>query len=280
MGALDGKTFVLGIGAQKAGTTWLYAYLNKRPEVYLSPLKEMHYLEAKYLPELREGIEKYFKRKERILFRQQIWPSARRKERLEHMRARLRMGDSNEAYFGYFEKYVPAGCTHFGEVTPEYSLLPKSAFEDLGRRFEKMKLVFLLRDPIDRFFSHLRMEWRAGRVKGESEEALFVRLLDDETYFRNSFYHETFAAVRSVLDETHLHVGFYETLFNDAEIARLCDFLGLDFVPGDYDTRHNAAPKPVELDPRLKELARRRFAPVYDFCKAEFGDRLPAAWNI
>lgn len=280
MSVLDGKTFVLGIGAQKAGTTWLHSYLAQRPAIFLSPLKEMHYLDAKYLPERREGIERYFKRKERTLFRQQIWPSARRRERLEHIRARLRMADSNAAYFEYFEKYVPAQCSHFGEITPGYSVLPQAAFEDLGRRFENLKLVFLMRDPVDRFFSHLRMEWRAGRIEGESEEELFVSLLDDEAYFRNSFYHETIANIRAVLDEKHLHVGFYEDFFNDAEVAGLCEFLGLEFVPGDYATRHNAAPKKSSLDPKLRDLARDRFAPVYDFCKAEFGSRLPENWGV
>ncbi|ABS62952.1 conserved hypothetical protein [Parvibaculum lavamentivorans DS-1] len=280
MSALDGKTFVLGVGAQKAGTTWLQSYLNPRPEVFLSPLKEMHYLEAKYLPGRRAPIEKYFKRKERILFRQQIWPSARRRERLEHIRARLAMADSNEAYFAYFEKYVPAGATHFGEITPEYSLLPRAAFEDLGRRFENMKLVLLLRDPVDRYFSHLRMDWRAGRLKGESEQALFLRLLDDDTYLRNSYYHDTVATIRSVLDERQLFIGFYEDLFNDAEITRLCDFLGLRFLPGAYDVRVNAAAKPATIAPEMASLAREKFAPVYDFCQAEFGARLPASWRV
>ena len=39
---LSDKTFLLGIGAQKAGTSWLYEYLARRDEIFMSPIKEMH----------------------------------------------------------------------------------------------------------------------------------------------------------------------------------------------------------------------------------------------
>ncbi len=276
--ALDGKTFILGIGAQKAGTTWLAEYLDSRPEVFMAPLMEMHYFDAKYVPGHRENIDALFKRKEGILARQQIWPSARRKKRLEHLRARMRMND-DAAYVKYFERYVPAECTHFSEITPEYALLPREVFENIRRYFPQTKVVFLMRDPVDRFYSQLRMNLRAGRAQGGSEEELFVSFLNEPRYIDKTSYQETLPVVRSAFTEDQIHIAFYENLFGDAEMARLCDFLGLTFVPGAYDKKANAAPKPAKLDPKLAALARERFAPVYDFCRAEFGERVPASWR-
>jgi hypothetical protein len=37
----------IGIGAQKAGTTWLYRNLQEHPEVWLPPEKELHYFDEK-----------------------------------------------------------------------------------------------------------------------------------------------------------------------------------------------------------------------------------------
>ena len=37
------KPDFLGIGAQKAGTKWLYDQLIPHPQVYLTPIKEIHY---------------------------------------------------------------------------------------------------------------------------------------------------------------------------------------------------------------------------------------------
>lgn len=37
------KIFILGIGAQKAGTTWLYQYIKNSPKANLGQLKEYHF---------------------------------------------------------------------------------------------------------------------------------------------------------------------------------------------------------------------------------------------
>ena len=38
----------LGIGAQKAGTTWIHKNLSKHPDLYLPPEKEIHYWDIQY----------------------------------------------------------------------------------------------------------------------------------------------------------------------------------------------------------------------------------------
>ena len=37
------------VGAQKAGTTSLYHYLNQHPQVYMSPRKEPHFFEGMHI---------------------------------------------------------------------------------------------------------------------------------------------------------------------------------------------------------------------------------------
>ena len=37
------KTFILGIGAQKAGTSWLHQYINNDQRANLGQMKEYHY---------------------------------------------------------------------------------------------------------------------------------------------------------------------------------------------------------------------------------------------
>jgi hypothetical protein len=43
-------TFVLGIGAQKAGSSWLHAQLNRRRDAEFGFLKEYHIHDARTLP--------------------------------------------------------------------------------------------------------------------------------------------------------------------------------------------------------------------------------------
>jgi hypothetical protein len=44
-----------------------------------------------------------------------------------------------------------------GEVTPEYGLLPPEGIEHVKRLNPRMKIIFLMRDPVERCWSHLRM---------------------------------------------------------------------------------------------------------------------------
>ena len=38
----------LGIGAQRAGTTWLHSTLASHPEIWMPRIKEIHYFDRKY----------------------------------------------------------------------------------------------------------------------------------------------------------------------------------------------------------------------------------------
>jgi len=262
--SLDGKTFILGIGAQKAGTTWLHEYLQARPEVFLSPLKELHYFDAKHLPESCARFHRVFEEQEARLERRWRWPGSRRVELLRHVKDRVRMIRDDAAYVEYFERHVPAACSLFGEITPSYAQLPSSGFEDIARRFERIKVIFLLRDPVDRFFSHFRMRMRRHGRDRVVEDA-FIAAMDDADFVEKSFYQETYATLRSVFADADIHIGFFEELFCDAEVGRLCAFLDLDFIPGAYDMKANAAPDDMTLDPDLRARARDRFDDVYRF---------------
>ena len=43
----------LGIGAQKAGTTWLWENLRRHPEIFVPDKKELHYFDNKFDQSLR-----------------------------------------------------------------------------------------------------------------------------------------------------------------------------------------------------------------------------------
>ena len=47
-----GGVFLLGLGAQKAGTTWLHEQLQRRADTDFGVLKEYHVHDARTMPEL------------------------------------------------------------------------------------------------------------------------------------------------------------------------------------------------------------------------------------
>ena len=51
----------LGIGAQKAATSWFWTNLRAHPEVWMPPFKELHYFDHLYVPEHRAWTTWYIK---------------------------------------------------------------------------------------------------------------------------------------------------------------------------------------------------------------------------
>ena len=107
------------IGAQKGGTNALYRFLRQHPGIGMSSRKEVHLFDS---PEYSSD-----------------WTPERIDER----------------YRSFFEHHE--GERIRGEATPIYLFLPEIARE-LARYNPELKLIVLLRDPVERAISHYYME--------------------------------------------------------------------------------------------------------------------------
>jgi hypothetical protein len=136
--SIEEKTFILGVGAQKAGTTWLASYLGARFEVYIPGLKELHYFNNSWPGEVG-GLTNgdFVRRLAAQAAAMQSQDLATRRMALPVLRAlldRLAMIDGGDAaYFAFFRDRIADHHTHFGEVTPDYALLPAEAFRHTAR---------------------------------------------------------------------------------------------------------------------------------------------------
>ena len=107
------------VGVQKGGTNALYRFLREHPEIGMSSRKEVHLFDA---PEYSGA-----------------WTPKQIDER----------------YRPFFEHCPDAGLR--GEATPIYLYVPEIARE-LARYNPELKLIVLLRDPVERAISHYYME--------------------------------------------------------------------------------------------------------------------------
>ncbi len=131
------NTFI--VGAAKAGTTSLYEYLSQHPQVYMSPVKEPHYF------------------------------------------SRVRPSDSQKRFIKpvldpgkYAELFIGAqGSKIIGEASPSY-LSDLDAARRIKKASPDAKIIIILRDPIERAYSHYLMDVRLGIQKKEFFEALIA----------------------------------------------------------------------------------------------------------
>ncbi|WP_019531043.1 sulfotransferase [Dasania marina] len=148
----------LCIGAQKSGTTWLYENLSKHDDVWVTPVKELHYFNRVCLnsellgywdmPHPR-GMERY----------KGLCIPPRLKQ-LSWIRHYYGYGLSKDWYYRLFDERYTGGKV-CGDITPDYSTL-----EDKGVKYVKevvgaqTPIIFIVRDPIERSWSAAKMIFR------------------------------------------------------------------------------------------------------------------------
>lgn len=129
------------VGAAKAGTTSLYAHLRSHPEVWMSAWKEPHFF-ANVAP-------------------------------ASQMRHLVRTFSELE----YLQLFAGAEAFRVrGEASPSY-LWDKDAAIRISERVPEARIIILLRDPVERAYSHYLMDVREGLQRHPFLQAL---LIDDK----------------------------------------------------------------------------------------------------
>jgi hypothetical protein len=236
------------IGAQRCGTTSLYKYLAEHPRFVSATLKTkgVHFFDMNY----DKGMAWY------------------------------RAHFPTSAYRALFRARNGADLVT-GEASPYYLFHPEVPYR-LAQHLPTVKLIVMLRDPIERTYSqwqhelsrgfeHLdrfedALDAEDGRLAGEVK-----RMNADPDYASFSHQHHSYVArsqyadqvevYRSLFPAAQIHVMKAEDFFSDpgVEYARVLEFLGLPAHDlGDYK-KHNGY-KRTAMDPTTRERLVAHFA--------------------
>jgi hypothetical protein len=277
---LAGKLFLVGLGAQKAGSTWMARYLASHPQVYVPRLKELHYFDAVYMPRLCGHVPGRMARLAKDVaddvFGEDGRISRKKFDRLTAVIDRLQMTfDRKYRYLQFFEDRVTNEDV-FCDITPAYSILDKDGYEAILKTHPDVRFVFILRDPVDRFWSAVRMGIR--KIEGFEPYARVLDFLEMEENTRRTDYRRTILELEKVVAPDRIKYFFYETLFTPAAVDELTSFIGVKPWPAKFDSVVNPGDK-LPLRPEHGAAAFRKFAHVYDFVFQRFGDLTPDRWR-
>ena len=287
----NGKFFILGVGAQKAGTTWLSSQLEKTSFYSNGGIKEFHIFNKLFTKSNSKKNPYKFIKKAKI--------NGHIKRRFKRGREplispRVEMRLSPSAYFDFFDYLYlrQPDISHVGDITPAYSTLSRNTFslirDGLIAKNFQTKVIFLMRDPVERAWSQLRMH---NRFKFERKKIIVTpeqELRELKTFYKKSAcvnrtrYEIISKKLETVFERNQIFYGFYETLFSQAEINRLTNFLECPAMSPEFGKVVHASPKSnVELE-GLNELLmeiRQFYAPTYTWARDRFGDAVPEAWG-
>lgn len=254
-------------GAQKGGTSSLFEWLSRHPCVLPARVKEVHYFDKKSAA----GAAVY--RAEFPL-----------RAALSATRARH-------------------GAAVTGEATPSYLAHPAAAAR-MRALVPDARLIFLLRDPVDRAYSHYRMSARRGFEPLSFEDALdaeegrlageLARIEADAGAFSPALRHHGYALRGRYAAQLERFLAEYpadqmlvlpsEQVFRAPEAAwdRVLAFLGLPPAPLRDAEAVNVGGEAAPLDAGLRDRLRGRFASdnerLFALLEERFGERGFRAW--
>src|SRR5437588_12875449 len=233
---IDRLDFIVA-GAQKSGTTALYHLLRKHPRIALPDRKETHFFDD-----------------EEIFSQQPV--------DYELLHQHFRKGPL---------RLPPVRLGLAGESTPNY-LYWKPAMERIRNYNPKIKLVVLLRNPIDRAFAH----WNMQRFK--SREPLdFLDALKEErrriaqpltiesrrfAYVDRGFYSEQLERVFQFFPREQVRIVKFED-FRDRKqetLDGIFEFLGVKPLRGVRDKDRNVVPYERAMTPEERKYLSTIFA--------------------
>lgn len=279
----EGVTLLLGLGAQKAGTTWLHETLRAHPDCRAFPVKEVHYFDTI----ARQSQVGFLLTHQRIRALRKTGRNPQQLRRVERLAAILE--DHDPAHQGYVdvmtERMQPGSVAL--DITPAYAQFDEGLLAQVAR-MDPVRFLFIMREPVARFWSNIRMmvNWQGAR-DGRFEDT--ARGLVDQTLsgqsskgqraaLSRSDYAETLRKLRRHVPAHRRLVLFFEDLFCQATLDRIWAFLGLTPMPL-TDTAPRLEGVPATLRPDQVERLTDFFRPQYEAVCAAFGDAVPRAWH-
>jgi hypothetical protein len=210
------------VGAAKAGTTSIYTYLSHHPEVFFPAIKEPHFFT-------------------------QVRPAPAQQFLIEAVTKRstyLRL------YGGATKHRV------IGDASPSYLWHPEVP-QRIRAAVPQAKIAIVLRDPVERAYSHYLMDYREGAQSKPFYEALLEDMHRPEKgwgvsylYYELGLYAEQVQRYLEIFKPEQVKVLMFEDLRHDTKAAlyELAAFLGLDPNPlthADTSRKYNsyAAPR-------------------------------------
>ncbi len=275
---VDRPVLLFCVGATKASTTWLFKFLSRHPDCYLRSIKELHVFDRRDKGRTEGAIASLQADIARLQSELPLNPRLKTKIRDSHALIAVLRDGGDDAYLAYLTEGLG---THklVADVTPSYSLLSVDRLRKMATLLPDVRFVYLMRDPVARLWSQIRM---AAFRSGDAIETTAARIFDaalagqQPDLLDRGDYRAALARLDAAVDPSKLLVMFQEVLLTHPGIARLCAFLGIANCTADFGNRVHFGPNLAITEDQLLR-ARVALRPQYEFAADRFG-LLPDQW--
>jgi len=241
--------------------------------------KEYHVFDVlftPYFPERKNKLQKKIESSEKT------GESTKKEQKL------LSFLDNPDGYFDHFDRLYSENenVAAVGDMTPSYSMLDAEAYQfilsGLAKRNFTVKVIFIMRDPIERVWSMCHQEAKVKRaIKSFSFSRVFnigiARFKNVHAEMRTR-YERTIEELEKVFPPPDIFYGFYENFFTSKSYSRLADFLGIELKTPDFSLRRNKSFLKRTINKALAKEAAQYYEKTYRYIFDRFGPHVTELW--
>lgn len=232
----------LGIGAPRCGTTWLWKNLRQHPGVWTPPVKEIHYFDRSTSYPSPSFLASVRGRDELRRGHNKEWLNTLKHRIGENIRRPSWQGISwdvrffSALYLGYYDDewyaslFKRAGDKVKGEITAGYAALKQEDIEHIREIMPKAKIIYMIRNPIDRAWSAIRLRWwkrEAAQSPDSVPPARLERGVERLGILKWGDYVGTINRWKSCFPEEQFFIGFFDDIVQNPKwfLSRVFEFL-------------------------------------------------------
>jgi hypothetical protein len=236
------KPNFIGIGTERAGTSWVFSMLAYHPDIWVPPLKELHFFDTidpnvpSHNPRYKWHVTSRIKQKIAPLLKQLNRPEFYKNSFLEYL-----LWDyyyfSKKMNFEWYqklfsEKFVKGRIC--GEYTPAYCNIDEQYIQQILTGNPETKFIMVVRNPYDQLRSSLiqNFEMIEKRSFDTVEESEMIEWLDSSFASKKTNIRDVLSKWQDNVEKDQLFIGFYDDIKNNPLklIQDLYQFLEVDLT--------------------------------------------------
>lgn len=248
---MPNKPNFLVIGVQKAATSWLWVQLRKHSQIWLPPIKELHFFDHLYVEENRNWTTGHIYKGVRECLKWQINHAEPFNPQYVRYIADYTKEDifTEEWYFRIFSRSLEGRIT--GDITPEYCTIPEEGIQYVKQLLGDLPIVMIVRDPVKRALSQIRMNVSRQGINGAdlSTEQWMEHTTEPALYNRAQY--SQYLPLWEKHFQNILYIPYKHIAQQPQEVmTTLCSHLGIkdEEIQGLQDKVHVGEPAPVPAE--------------------------------
>lgn len=266
--------------------------MKELPDFTLPPVKELHYFDRKrkYPSPNKLAVTHLYKRLLNPEWTKQAIGSLineTKSRKFKNTGWLLNWYFSNyndDWYLSLFDSYK--GIT--GEITPDYSILNEANIKKMYDVAPNAKIIFLLRNPIQRAWSHYKFNKfvldHADLNSKELDIQEIIYFINKDGQEKRSNYIQTLNRYTNFYPKEQILIGFFDSIKKNPEnlLADIVDFIGGDSSNisnhCNLMTKNNASPT-IEMPGEIEAYLKSRYYPMIKELSMTYGSYFDRWYN-